>query len=179
MLVLAGIAGWLTTRTWADGWELGVSLSWNGFGQPANTDAAAPLPSLQGLGAAPLGIWIAIACAVAVAAALALVLGPRAAGAARALCATAAAVTLAGAAIPIAVIARPAVFLASPFAELGVLSLLTNPHYAEPVAGLLARGTLLTLAGVLVALAGVCLAGAFGARRRPAPAGFPAEPGAG
>ncbi|HOW95109.1 MAG TPA: hypothetical protein PLF91_11530, partial [Mycolicibacterium fallax] len=61
----------------------------------------------------------------------------------------------------------------------GWLTTRTNPHYAEPVAGLPSRGTLLPLAGVLVALAGVCLAAALGARRRPAPAGFPAEPGAG
>lgn len=157
IVVLSGIALWLTTRPWADGTQLGVDATWNGYGQPTSS----VLSDTAELSAKPLAIWVLVACVVALltAVAMAIPLG----GPARILRWAAALFSLAAVAVPVVVIAQPSAFLGDAVEALGLEPILTNPHYADIAANLPDRTTLVALIVVLVLLSVTCVVAAVDA----------------
>lgn len=158
--ILATVAGWLTTLTWADiGPAFDTPFQWNGFGTLTTDLDEGSTADLQ---ATPLGMWVAVACLIALVAAVAMAVPtPALANPLRPIAAVA---TLIAAVIPIVVLLRPSTFLGGVFDAMGIGPILTDDHYADIVDEVLAQPTLIALAVVLVVLAAVCVAAALATR---------------
>ncbi|WP_454162657.1 hypothetical protein [Gordonia iterans] len=164
--LLSIVALALTNFPWADGRDVGFDFAWNGFGRAEYLGQDVSSGSLDDLSAAPLGLWVLLACVVALLAAAATAV-PALAGPAGPLRWVAALCTSVAAAVPITVLADPAVFLEGPFRATDSEAILRLDHYSGIVSQIMQSGTLIALIVVLFLTSAACVAAAVQVKRVP------------
>lgn len=150
----------LTTQSWANGYQLGIDVSWNGLGtRTGGTDV--PADPTEAVSVTPLGIWVVVACVIALLVAVVMVF-PKLCGLAVPLRWIGGLVMLAAAAVPLVILVRPITFL-SMFDHMGGDQ---AAHYRGLMReSVLQPSTLYSLAVVLLLGVATCVAAALVARR--------------
>lgn len=160
--VLSILAIVLTTLSWANGFQLGLELSWNGLGQATGGTPTPYTVGVQPPSVTPLGIWVVGACVIALLVAVVMAF-PALSGLAVPSRWIGGLVLLAAAAVPIVILVRPITFLSMFDSMGGDLAAHYRGLMRESV---LQPSTLYALAVVLLLGAATCVAAALVERRR-------------
>ncbi len=163
--LLSIVALALTTQTWANGYQFGIDISWNGLGMRTGGqyahDGSAEAVAAQSV--TPLGIWVVLACAITLLTAVIMAI-PRLAGFAMWL-------RWAGGLVALVAITVPAVILIEPISFLSMFDYMTPEavaHYRGYMRDLvLHRPTLIALIVVLFLTSAACVAAAVHVKRVP------------
>lgn len=172
--VLSLVAIVLAAGTWVDGRPSGFLYSATGLGTSHYSfyddgDAAGVAGIVRYFSANPLGIGVVAACMVILVIAIAMAT-PWPHSSSAPLCWTVAALSLLAAAVPLAVLIEPKLFLGDALSEFGMGEIGAMDQHADLRREMLQQGTLIELATVLLLLTAVSAIAATTTFRKHSPA---------